>query len=78
MEEMSFFDTADRELTSRLTSDCMAVYSYLSGFIGLSRSGLRSDVLSFFLRSGAVTIFRREPRKETSASIYTSTPYLFI
>ena len=44
---MSFFDTADRELTSRLTSDCMAVYSYLS------------DVLTFFLRSGAVTIFRR-------------------
>eukprot|EP00913_Durusdinium_trenchii_P027082 g25416.t2 len=42
--ELSFFDEADGELTSRLSSDCMSVYSYLS------------DVLSFFLRSGAVAL----------------------
>ncbi|CAL1148175.1 unnamed protein product [Cladocopium goreaui] len=44
---MSFFDEVDSELTSRLSSDCMSVYSYLS------------DVLSFFLRSGAVSICRQ-------------------
>ncbi|CAE7420560.1 ABCB26 [Symbiodinium natans] len=44
-QELSFYDEVDAgELTSRLSSDCMSVYSYLS------------DVLSFFLRSGAVTI----------------------
>ncbi|CAK9064720.1 unnamed protein product [Durusdinium trenchii] len=43
-QELSFFDEADGELTSRLSSDCMSVYSYLS------------DVLSFFLRSGAVAL----------------------
>eukprot|EP00435_Cladocopium_sp_Y103_P010624 s989_g2.t1 len=43
-QEMSFFDEVDSELTSRLSSDCMSVYSYLS------------DVLSFFLRSGAVSV----------------------
>ncbi|CAE7233653.1 ABCB26 [Symbiodinium sp. CCMP2592] len=43
-EELSFYDEVDAgELTSRLSSDCMSVYSYLS------------DVLSFFLRSGFVT-----------------------
>ena len=30
VEEMSFFDEVDGELTSRLSSDCMSVYSYLS------------------------------------------------
>ncbi|CAJ1427134.1 unnamed protein product [Effrenium voratum] len=57
-QELSFFDEVDAaELTSRLSSDCMSVYSYLS------------DVLSFFLRAGAVTVFSSLALLRISSSI---------